>query len=48
MYVKENKHLPDVASMEKVAKEGLDVGEMNKILLRKIEASTLHLIEQER
>jgi hypothetical protein len=47
-YIKTNKHLPDVPSAAEVAKDGLDVGEMNKILLQKIEELTLHLIEQEK
>lgn len=47
-YIKENKHLPDVPSAAEVAKEGLDVGELNKILLQKIEELTLHMIEQEK
>ena len=47
-YIKANKHLPDVPSAEEITKEGLDVGEMNKILLQKIEELTLHLIEQEK
>lgn len=47
-YVKMHNHLPDVPSAEEVAKEGVDVGEMNKILLQKIEELTLHVIEQDR
>ncbi|UPK72822.1 hypothetical protein [Chitinophaga filiformis] len=47
-YVKVNKHLPGVPSAVEVAKDGQDVGEMNKILLQKIEELTLHLIEQEK
>ncbi|UPK72821.1 hypothetical protein [Chitinophaga filiformis] len=47
-YVKANKHLPNVPSAVEVAKDGQDVGEMNKILLQKIEELTLHLIEQEK
>ncbi|PWV56449.1 hypothetical protein [Chitinophaga sp. S165] len=47
-YIKENKHLPDVPSAKEVAKEGLDLGEMNRILLQKVEELTLHLIEQEK
>jgi len=47
-YIKANKHLPDVPSAAEVAKEGQDVGEMNRILLQKIEELTLHLIEQEK
>ncbi|WP_186774265.1 hypothetical protein [Chitinophaga pinensis] len=40
-----HKHLPDVPSAKEVAKEGVDLGEMNKILLQKIEELTLHMIE---
>lgn len=47
-YIKTNKHLPDVPSAKEVTSEGLDLGEMNKILLQKIEELTLHLIQQER
>jgi hypothetical protein len=47
-YIKTNKHLPDVPSAAEVAKEKLDLGEMNKILLQKIEELTLHLIEQDK
>lgn len=47
-YIKANKHLPEVPSAAEVAKDGLDVGEMNKILLQKIEELTLHVIEGEK
>jgi hypothetical protein len=38
-------HLPNVPSAEEVKKEGIDVEDMNKTLLRKIEEMTLYLIE---
>ncbi|SFD51646.1 hypothetical protein SAMN05518672_102262 [Chitinophaga sp. CF118] len=44
-YITANKHLPDVPSAAEVEKEGLDVGEMNKILLQKVEEQTLYLID---
>lgn len=44
-YIKANKHLPDVPSAKEVTKDGADLGEMNKILLQKIEELTLHMIE---
>jgi hypothetical protein len=47
-YIKANKHLPDVPSAKEVEKEGLDVGEMNKRLLQKVEELTLYLIEQQK
>jgi len=44
-YVKKNNHLPEVPSAKEVEKEGIDVAEMNKVLLKKIEELTLHVIE---
>ena len=46
-FVKTNKHLPDVPSAKEVAKEGQRLGEMNAILLKKVEELTLYLIEQQ-
>jgi hypothetical protein len=47
-YIKSHKHLPGVPSAAEVTKNSLDLGEMNKILLQKIEELTLHLIEQDK
>ena len=47
-YIKENGHLPDVPSAEEVKANGVEVGEMNAILLRKIEELTLYIIELEK
>ncbi|WP_133166407.1 hypothetical protein [Sphingobacterium haloxyli] len=47
-YVKEHKHLPDIPSAREIAEQGLDVGEMNLLLLKKVEELTLHLIEKEK
>ena len=47
-FIIEHKHLPDVPSAKEVAKDGVDLGEMNKILLQKIEELTLHMIELEK
>jgi len=44
-YVKENHHLPEVPSADQVAADGINLGEMNAMLLKKIEELTLHLIE---
>lgn len=38
-------HLPNVPSAREVAENGIELGEMNKVLLRKVEELTLHLIE---
>ncbi|MDR6568840.1 hypothetical protein [Chitinophaga ginsengisegetis] len=44
-FIKVNKHLPEIPSEKEVEKEGLDVGEMNKKLLQKIEELTLYIID---
>lgn len=44
-FIKTNHHLPDVPSSSEVEKEGINIGEMNAILLKKIEELTLHLID---
>mmetsp|Transcript_38940 Transcript_38940/g.50960 ORF Transcript_38940/g.50960 Transcript_38940/m.50960 type:complete len:340 (+) Transcript_38940:269-1288(+) len=46
-YIENNGHLPDVPSAEVVEAQGMDVAEMNKILLQKVEELTLLLIEQD-
>ncbi|MGK6353530.1 hypothetical protein [Parapedobacter sp. DT-150] len=47
-YVKEHKHLPEIPSAADIEKDGLDLAEMNLLLLKKVEELTLHLIEQEK
>ncbi len=44
-FIKDNKHLPEIPSEKEVEKDGLDVGEMNKKLLQKVEELTLYIIE---
>ncbi|KEO71612.1 hypothetical protein [Anditalea andensis] len=45
-YIQQYKHLPEIPSAAVIASEGLDVAEMNLLLLKKIEELTLHLIDQ--
>ncbi len=45
-YIKENKHLPEVPSAKEVETNGIELGQMNALLLKKVEELTLHLIEQ--
>lgn len=45
-FIRENKHLPEVPSAAEMEAEGIDLGVMNMILLKKVEELTLHLIEQ--
>jgi len=47
-YVKEHKHLPEIPSAADIKKDGLDLAEMNLLLLKKMEELTLHLIEKEK
>lgn len=47
-YIKENKHLPNVPSEAEVSKDGINLGEMDAILLQKIEELTLYIIEQQK
>ena len=47
-YIKENKHLPEIASADKMKKEGINLSEMNIKLLQKIEELTLYTIEQQK
>ena len=43
-----NKHLPNIPSAEEVAEEGIDLGDMQKLMMEKIEELTLYIIEQEK
>lgn len=45
-HVKTHKHLPDVPSAQRMREEGMMLGEMNILLLQKIEELTLHMIQQ--
>jgi hypothetical protein len=40
-----NHHLPDVPSAQEIEKNGLDIGEMQRIQMQKIEELTLYMIE---
>ena len=44
-YIDTNQHLPEVPSAEEVSASGIDLGEMNAVLLQKVEELTLHIIE---
>ena len=46
-YIKENKHLPNVPSEAEVVANGMSVGQINTILVEKVEELTLHTISQE-
>jgi len=44
IYITTKKHLPNVPSAQDVEKNGVDLGEINKILLEKVEELTLYII----
>lgn len=44
-FIQENKHLPEIPSAAEMEEDGVDLGEMNMKLLKKIEELTLHMIE---
>ena len=44
-YIENNSHLPSVPSKAEVLENGIDVAEMNAVLLEKIEELTLYVIE---
>jgi hypothetical protein len=46
-YIDQNQHLPDMPSAEEVVKDGINLGEMNKLLTKKVEELTLYLIEKD-
>jgi len=45
IFVKENKHLPEIPSAKQMEAVGVNVAEMNKLLLQKVEELTLYIIE---
>jgi hypothetical protein len=46
-FINKNHHLSEIPSAAEMAKNGLDLGDMNVKLLKKVEELTLHLIDKE-
>ncbi len=44
-YIKTHKHLPDIPSAEEMEASGVNLAEMNKLLLQKVEELTLYIID---
>ena len=44
-YVNKEGHLPEIPSASEVETDGVDQGEMNKMLLQKVEELTLYIID---
>lgn len=47
-YISKNGHLPEIPPAEQILKEGIELGEMNKKLLQKIEELSIYIIRQEK
>lgn len=47
-FINRHKHLPGIPSEKEVLEKGINVGEMNALLLQKIEELTLYVIELEK
>ena len=45
-YIKANQHLPEIPPAEEMEENGIDIGVMNMLLLKKIEELTLYIIRQ--
>ena len=45
LFINEHKHLPDVPDVKSVEKNGVNLGAMNALLLKKIEELTLYMIK---
>jgi len=47
-YINKKGHLPNVPSTQEVTENGIELGEMQKILLQKVEELTIYLIQQDK
>ena len=47
-HIQEKGHLPNIPSAKEVESNGLELGEMNKLLLEKIEELTLYILRQQK
>jgi hypothetical protein len=47
-YVNKNHHLPEIPSADQMAKDGLNLSDMNTKLLKKVEELTLYLIAKDK
>ncbi|MFC3197309.1 hypothetical protein ACFOET_06770 [Parapedobacter deserti] len=43
--MKTHKHLPEIPSAADIQRDGLDLAEMNVLLLKNVEELTLHIID---
>jgi len=45
-YIQENKRLPEMPSASQVTENGVNLGEINALLLKKMEEMTLYILQQ--
>ncbi len=48
LFIKTHRHLPDIPSAKEIEQKGLDLGDNQATLLKKIEELTLYIIEQDK
>ncbi|WP_443938778.1 hypothetical protein [Pedobacter sp. MW01-1-1] len=46
-YIQEHKHLPETPSAAEIEKDGINVAEMNTLLMKKVEELTMYLIQKD-
>jgi len=46
-FIRQNRHLPDIPPASEIEKNGIEVGDMQKRLMKKIEELTLYILTQE-
>ena len=44
-YISQHRHLPDIPSAAEVEQQGVDLGQMNALLLQKVEELTLYILD---
>lgn len=47
VYINEHKHLPEIPSAQTIEHNGANLGEMNVLLMKKVEELTLYIIDQD-
>ena len=47
-YIDQNRHLPEMPSAAEMERNGLQLGEMNMLLLKKMEEMTLYILDQQK
>jgi len=47
-YIQKYRHLPDIPTEQEVLEKGIDLGELTRLLLKKLEESTLYIIQKDK